>query len=123
MYISDILKQQIIVSYPEANWKTETELIGIDIEGCGRLYVNKKLEIHIAFEEVLHTNENIIQLFFTPRVKAQSEYMRIYFSKTKFQAYRKVMGIKQMSKLDMAMEYFLVFKNMYDSLIEFNSYK
>ena len=123
MYISDILKQQIIVSYPDANCWSENELIGIDIEGCGRLHVNKKLEIHIAFQEMLHADDNIIQLFFSPRVKANSEYMRIYFSRFKFQAYRKTMGVKQMGRLDMAMEYFLVFKNMHDSLIEFNSYK
>ena len=123
MYVPDILKQQIMVSYPKANCRSENELIGIDIEGCGRLHVNNKLEIHIAFQELLHTDDNIIQLFFSPRVKANSEYMRIYFSRSKFQAYRKIMGVKQMGRLDMAMEYFLVFKNMYDSLIEFNSYK
>ncbi|WP_439504898.1 hypothetical protein [Sediminibacterium sp.] len=121
MIIVDILKKQIAISYPKANTKTENELIGIDIESCGRLYVKKNLEIHILFNEQLHTDESIVNLFFTPRI--YSEYMRIYFSKSKFQAYRKSMGIKPKGKLEMAMEYFLVFKNMHDALLEFNSYK
>ncbi len=121
MTTEEIFKNQIYRVYPKANWKEEDELIGIDIEDCGRLYVNKKLDIHIKFEGLLHTDERIVQAFFASRIT--SEYMSIYFSKSKFQAYRKTFGVRQLGRLEMAMEYFLVFKNMYDSLIEFNSYK
>ncbi len=121
--VADILKKQIMVSYPKANCRSENELIGIDIEGCGRLYVNKELNILIEFDLPIHQDDNVIQLFFSPRVKAKSEYMRIYFSRTKFQAKCDFWELTEMWVFDTAMEYFLVFKNMYDSLIEFNSYK
>jgi hypothetical protein len=121
MLIRDILKKQISVSYSNSNIKFEKEIIGIDIENCGRLYVNENLEIHILFEKPLHSDERLVQLFFKPRIS--SEYMRIYISKIKFQAYRKTNGTKPITNLEKAMEYFSVFKSIYESLTEFISYK
>ena len=118
---SEILKKQISISYPNANFKFEKELIGIDIEDCGRLYVNKNLEIHISLMSVIHKDELLVKLFFSPRI--QSEYMRIYISNNRFQAYRKTYGNKPLGNLELAMEYFKVFKKMHDSLFEFKSYK
>ena len=123
MIVADILKKQITLSYPNATKESEDELIGVDIEGCGRLHVNKKLQIHMEFDLPIHQDDNVIQLFFSPRVKARSEYMRLYFSRTKFQAECDFWELKEMWEFEAAMEYFLIFKSMYDSLVEFNSYK
>lgn len=121
MQIDDILKKQIKIFYPNADVKSDIELIGLDIDNVGRLYVKKPIEIHIVFKGVLHNDDGLVNMFFAPRIK--SELMRIYLSKTKFQAYRMNYGVKSVGNLETAMEYFRVFKSVYDSIIEFNSYK
>ena len=67
MIVADILKKQITLSYPNATKESEDELIGVDIEGCGRLHVNKKLQIHMEFDHPIHQDDNVILLFFSPQ--------------------------------------------------------
>jgi hypothetical protein len=120
MIVSEILKKQISISYPNT-YKKLNELIGVQIENCGRLYVTQKLDIHIVFENPIHSDERIVHLFFDTRIV--SDFMNIYISKRKFQAYRKTYGTKTITDLELAMEYFSVFKSIHDSLKEFLSSK
>lgn len=121
MKAAEILKKQISLSYSKSNVKFENELIGLDIKEYGRLYVKSNFEIHIVFTRPLYKDDEIIRLFFSPRIT--SPIMELYFNNKKFQAYSRAYKVPSLGDFERAMEYFLVFKKMHDALIEFDSYR
>ena len=118
--IEEILAKQISEHYDIFRTNTNLELIGINIDPYGRLFVNREFEIHIKFNKELHDNTKIVKLFFEGRIR--SEYMRIYISNKEFKMYPKTYGVNKIGDLELAMEYYNLFIKTHTSLNDFYNY-
>lgn len=71
-----LVKEQIRYAFPESNCQEE-ELIGLDIDGFGRLSMNEKLSIHVSFNLDGEIELDYLKMFFQPRLNFEGTALYI----------------------------------------------
>jgi hypothetical protein len=123
--VFEILKDQIIKSFSEANIIKE-DCIGIRINDY-ELTVNQKLEIVCTFQPIKNVPIDLLRLYFKDRLsfpftETYVDVDRIRIFRRDFR--RNLNEKKQMTSIVYAMEAYSHFKEVYDSyqkFIQFNS--